>query len=159
MSNKAALDDKNTPLSLMHDFSGNNSMLFTRKVLIILIVAAFLGIISGYLIAGSSKNPGNKGIIGKIANKTSIPAGTTFGSDDLKTYKDSTEGILKEGGTAGEGEYHLVRPGGDSQNVYLTSSLVDLSRLIDRKIKVWGQTQTAQTAGWFMDVGRAEVLE
>ena len=28
-----------------------------------------------------------------------------------------------------------------------------------KKIKVWGQTQTAQYAGWLMDVGRVEVAE
>ena len=76
-----------------------------------------------------------------------------------KTFKDTTTGTLKNGGINGEGQYHLVRPGGDSQNVYLTSSSVDLSKFIDRKIKVWGQTQTAQYAGWLMDVGRVEVVE
>ena len=75
-----------------------------------------------------------------------------------KTFKDIAEGILKGGGINGEGQFHLVRPGGESQNVYLTSSAVDLSKFIARKIKVWGETQTAQHAGWLMDVGRVEVL-
>ena len=64
---------------------------------------------------------------------------------------------MKNGGTEGEGQYHLVRPGGDSQNVYLTSSSVDLSQFMNQKIKVWGQTQTAQHAGWLMDVGKVQV--
>ena len=66
---------------------------------------------------------------------------------------------MKEGGIDGEGQYHLVRPGGDSQNVYLTSSLVDMSKFLNQKIKVWGETQKAEKAGWLMDVGRVEVLE
>ena len=41
----------------------------------------------------------------------------------------------------------------------MTSSVVDLSQFVDRKVKVWGSTQTAQVAGWLMDVGRVEVLE
>ena len=35
---------------------------------------------------------------------------------------------------------------------------VDLSKFIGKKIKVWGATQTAQHAGWLMDVGRIQVL-
>ena len=68
------------------------------------------------------------------------------------------EGTLKKGGIQDEGQFHLVRPGGDSQNVYLTSSIVDLSKFVDKKIKVWGQTQKARVAGWLMDVGKVEVL-
>ena len=65
---------------------------------------------------------------------------------------------MKEGGADGEGAFHLERTGGVSQNVYLTSAIVDLSKYVNKKIKVWGQTQKAQTAGWLMDVGRIEVL-
>ncbi|MDO8269715.1 MAG: hypothetical protein Q7T54_03530, partial [Candidatus Levybacteria bacterium] len=63
-----------------------------------------------------------------------------------------------EGGIDGEGEYHLERPGGDSQNVYMSSSTVDLAQFTGRKVKVWGQTNSAQKAGWLMDVGKVEVL-
>jgi hypothetical protein len=92
------------------------------------------------------------------SNSTSVSKGTTVGSNDTNTFKDTAEGTLKQGGIDGEGAFHLVRSGGDSQNVYLTSSSVDLSKFVDKKIKVWGQTQKAQHAGWLMDVGRIEVL-
>jgi hypothetical protein len=39
----------------------------------------------------------------------------------------------------------------------MTSSVVDLSLVLDKKVKVWGETQAAQKAGWLMDVGRVEV--
>lgn len=91
--------------------------------------------------------------------KSSVEKGKIYGSDDASTFKDIAEGKLKEGGIEGEGQFHLERPGGPSQNVYLTSSLVDLSLFINRKIKVWGETQKAQKAGWLMDVGKIEVLE
>lgn len=61
------------------------------------------------------------------------------------------------GGVDGEGTHHLVRPGGDSQNVYLTSSVVDLNQFVGKTVKVFGQTFATQTAGWFMDVGRVEL--
>ncbi|MFA5770704.1 MAG: hypothetical protein WC894_04395 [Patescibacteria group bacterium] len=76
---------------------------------------------------------------------------------DKKTFKDSVEGILREGGIDGEGNFHIERPGGVSQNAYLTSSTVDLSSYIGKKVKVWGQTFSGQKAGWLMDVGLVEI--
>ncbi|SRR5258706_1127090 len=128
-------------------------------VLAIFVGVIILGLISGYFLSrktlavstNSSSSTNSSGNIKQI-NK-----GDTYGSTDTKTFKDTVDGIMKKGGIGDEGQYHLVRPGGDSQNVYLTSSTVDLSLFIDRKVKVWGQTQKAQKAGWLMDVGRVEV--
>lgn len=143
---------------LLHDFNQSaTTSMFTKRMISILLVVVLLGIGSGYVVANSGGKIGLK-TPGTTADKNSVTKGTVVGSDDTKTFNDSTEGVLKEGGIEGEGQYHLVRPGGDSQNVYLTSSNVDLSLFIDRKIKVWGQTNTAQTAGWLMDVGKVEVL-
>ena len=144
----------------VHDFSSNtnqNLFSFTPKVLLIFLGFIFLGLLSGFILSGSRgiSTSSKNGII----TSADISKGAVFGSDDTKTFNDTVSGILKKGGIDGEGAYHLVRPGGDSQNVYLTSAAVDLSLLIDKKIKVWGQTQKAQVAGWLMDVGRVEVLE
>lgn len=127
-----------------------------KKFLVSLMVVALLGIGTGFIFSQITKATGKQLI--PVASIDPTLKGKTFGSDDLETFKDTAEGKLVEGGIEGEGQYHLVRPGGDSQNVYLTSSLVDLSQFIGRKVKVWGQTQKAQTAGWLMDVGRVEVL-
>ena len=81
----------------------------------------------------------------------------TAGIPDKSTFKDTTEGTLREGGIEGEGSFHLERPGGKSQTVYLTSSTVDLSEYIGKKVKVWGETHTSEKAGWLMDVGYVEV--
>ena len=49
--------------------------------------------------------------------------------------------------------------GGDaSQNVYLTSSVIDLSKYTGKKVQVWGETFQGQKAGWLMDVGRIKLL-
>ena len=88
---------------------------------------------------------------------TAVQTNTSAGVVDKKTFKDSAEGILREGGMDGEGNFHLERTGGVSQNAYLTSSTVDLSKFIGKKIRVWGQTLQAQKAGWLMDVGLVEV--
>lgn len=130
----------------------NNSWL---KVSIILVVMIFLGIGSGLAIAkGTTANTASSSEV----TKSDIVKGKAFGVNDTSTFKDSAEGTLKEGGIDGEGQYHLERPGGETQYVYLTSSVVDLGLVKGRKIKVWGQTQKAQHAPWLMDVGRVEVL-
>ncbi|MBI4080330.1 MAG: hypothetical protein HY430_01005 [Candidatus Levybacteria bacterium] len=144
---------------LMHDFGkSSNKDSSLPKLLGILLVVALFGVGSGFLLAQSgiktSLLPSKDSTTGGSATK-----GKTFGSKDTKTFKDIAEGKLEEGGIDGEGQFHLVRPGGDSQNVYMTSSIVDLSEFKGRKIRVWGETQSAQKAGWLMDVGRVEVLQ
>lgn len=143
---------------LVHGFSTAAGPFFTNKVIIILIAMVMLGMFTGFLLPKGSGS-GSKDAPKTGAATADVAKGTVIGSDDTKTFNDSTEGVLTEGGIEGEGQFHLVRPGGDSQNVYMTSSIVDLSKLVGKKIKVWGQTQKAQKAGWLMDVGRVEVLE
>ncbi|OGH38421.1 MAG: hypothetical protein A2905_00670 [Candidatus Levybacteria bacterium RIFCSPLOWO2_01_FULL_36_10] len=148
--------------SLVHDFSGskdtNNANMFTKKVMVVFGFLVIAGILSGYLLVNVKgaqkiiKGPGG-------SFQTGIEKGKIFGSSDEKTFKDQAEGVLKTGGIDGEGAYHLERTGGDSQNVYLTSSFVDLSQFVDTKVKVWGQTNSAKKAGWLMDVGRLQILE
>lgn len=128
------------------------------KLVFLCIVVIGLGILGGYFLA---KVQAAKTLSGQATTTasggTNIQVGAVYGSDDLTTFKDTTEGTVVPGGINGEGQYHLTRPGGDSQNVYMTSSLVDLSLFVNHKVKVWGQTQKAQTAGWLMDVGRVQV--
>lgn len=127
------------------------------KIIILIAVMVLFGFGSGFLIT--------KGTATQITSQSDIKdskdvvEGTTLGSNDTKTFKDTAEGLLKVGGIEGEGQYHLERDGGESQYVYLTSSSVDLSLVEGKKIKVWGQTQAAQHAGWLMDVGRVEVIK
>ena len=155
-----SVPEKNSP-QLSSDLSmqpmNKNSPLITSKLLTVLVIAVLLGVGSGYLLS-NKKGSGNALQTGTVNNPSSLTKGTIVGSSDTKTFKDMAQGVLKKGGIDGEGQFHLVRPGGDSQNVYLTSSNVDLSLMIDKKIKVWGETQKAEHAGWLMDVGRVEVL-
>ncbi|HUQ85162.1 MAG TPA: hypothetical protein VM077_02460 [Candidatus Limnocylindrales bacterium] len=147
--------DQKSKTPIMHSFKDGKSSFSPNKVLIIFVILFLLGAGTGY---GLSNSTGKTGRNTPLASKEgSITNGKTFGSDDTKTFKDTAEGKLEEGGIEGEGQYHLVRSEDVSQHVYMTSSTVDLSQFIGKKIKVWGQTQTAQKAGWLMDVGRVEV--
>lgn len=151
--NKVAPKEEETLLHNMNE--GKNESLFSKITVILIAAGIILGIATGYFLA-------KKGTIMSGTSKmgqSSSGGQTIYGSSDTSTFKDMAEGVLKEGGIDGEGQYHLVRPGGDSQNVYLTSANVDLSQFINKKIKVWGATQKAQTAGWLMDVGRVQILQ
>ena len=120
--------------------------------IILFVIAAGLAIGTGYFL---SKIEGPT--IGSLTNSTD-KVKTAQGVKDEKKFPDKAEGKLKEGGIDGEGNFHLERPGGKSQNVYLTSSTIDLSKFIGKKVRIWGQTFSAQQAGWLMDVGYIEVL-
>lgn len=125
----------------------------------ILIVAGILivGVGSGYLLSGSKGGKllgvASDGVPG--AKVTSNEAGLA----DEATFKDTAEGVLEDGGINGEGTHHLVRTGGASQNVYLTSTVINLSDFVGKKVQVWGQTITARKAGWLMDVGKVKVID
>lgn len=130
-----------------------------NPLLLIVIFTLILGIGTGFIAYKTAGSNGQNPLsVDKSDGSGEIKKGATFGVDDVKNFPDTAEGVVKEGGVEGEGEYHLERPGGESQNVYMTSSAVDLGQLVGKKVKVWGQTQTAQTAGWLMDVGKVEIL-
>lgn len=130
----------------------SQSQIKTSTFLLFIAFAVFIGVLVGFLPSKLTKS------------STSSPAalttgGKTVGVVDKKTFKDSASGTLRAGGIDGEGNFHLERPGGDSQNVYLTSTTVDLSPFIGKKVTVWGQTYTGNTAGWLMDVGLVETAK
>lgn len=126
------------------------------KVFFVLIVMIALGIGVGYGATFVSAKTGTS-FVPSALNPNAPVKGKVYGSGDTSVFKDTAEGILQNGGDQGDGEYHLVRSGGPSQYVYLTSSTLDLSQFVGSKIKVWGQTQSAQHAGWLMDVGKVQV--
>jgi hypothetical protein len=143
--------DKKTEEELVRQFDSKSGKSPLMMITIVVVVMVLLGAGSGFLIANLEPTK-------EVTDSSQVTKGTSMGSNDTTTFKDTAEGVLKEGGIEGEGQYHLERPGGESQYVYLTSSSVDLSLVKGKKIKVWGQTQKAQHAGWLMDVGRVEVL-
>ena len=132
------------------------------KKLIIPLAIILLGIVSGWGISrmsGSSVTTSGRLTSPESITASNLKVGEIVGVPDEKSFRDKAEGVLAEGGFEGEGSYHLVRPGGDDQNVYLTSSIVDMSLFIGHKIIVWGETFSAQKAGWLMDVGRVQIVE
>src|SRR5690242_2318311 len=157
-SQEQKTDLSKKPESVFHNFKKSSPLLST-KVVIFFAVMIILGVGAGFYLAGKGTGITNVNSQSGTSGTTAVAKGTIVGSNDTSTFKDTATGVMTDGGIDGEGQYHLVRPGGDSQNVYLTSSLVDLSQFVGKKVKVNGQTQAAKKAGWLMDVGRVEVLE
>lgn len=144
-----------------------NSRLMKKKskmVYSLMVVAVVAGIGTGFglqKLSAKSGNPisGSSGTpISQVAG-SNVKEGDVFGSQNEDDFKDTAEGYLEKGGIEEEGSHKLLREGGDSQTVYLTSSVTDLDKFEGMEIKVWGETYKAQKAGWLMDVGRVKVIK
>lgn len=132
--------------------------IITTLITALIITSAGVGTGFGMSRVFSFKSPAVTKTNDQIAAK-GLQVGDVIGSSNADSFKDTAEGVLVKGGINGEGSHHLLRPGGPSQSVYLTSSAIDLDKLDGHKVKVWGETFAAQKAGWLMDIGRAEILE
>lgn len=145
-------------ISTQKDVSMRSS---SRLFIVLTIIAVLSGVGTGF---GSFKLFANKSssssdlALQELPSAGKLNVGDVFGSKDA-SFKDSAEGYLEVGGIDGEGSHKLLRPGGESQTVYLTSSVTDLTELAGSEVKVWGETFKGQKAGWLMDVGRVEVLK
>ena len=140
---------------LMHRFE-ETRQIAPKRLIVFAVVVVIAGIFSGYGLTYIARR--NTSMATSSPDKTSSKK-TVIGSADTKTFRDQAEGRLEVGGIDGEGTHKLIRSGGDSQTVYLTSSILDLNEFVGKKVRVWGETHAGKKAGWLMDVGRVETLE
>jgi len=147
------MDQNSQPSGVIHSLNNSDSLkgMKTSVFLMLIGTALVLGLGVGYAPKIFLKE--------KSTEKVTTNAKKSAGIADKKTFKDFAEGLLKEGGIDGEGNFHLSRAGGVSQNVYLTSTTVDLSLYVGKKVKVMGETFQAEKAGWLMDVGYVEIVK
>lgn len=145
--------------SVIHNLDGNfQSGMKLSSFLLLLLSVILVGTVIGFG-AAQIKSQQKKSTVSTSTKQTDTVQ-KSAGIADKKTFKDSAEGLLKEGGFEDEGSFHLERkPGDTSQNAYLTSSTVDLSQYVGKKVKVMGQTYKGQKAAWLMDVGYVEIVE
>jgi hypothetical protein len=134
----------------------------TKKTFfIICAVAILMGTLTGF---GSFKLKNKNGGTGSdmqsiaVEDANKVKNGDIFGVQDASAFVDNATGYLEKGGVDGEGSHKLLREGGASQTVTLTSSVVDLDKLSGMEVKLYGETNKAEKAGWFMDVGRVEII-
>lgn len=127
-----------------------------KSVTFLVIAAIALGVVSGVLFSGFGKAASINSSSNSTETAVSAGGKNVVGSSDTKTFKDCAKGKLvkNDGKITHEGTHVLVRPGGDSQNVYITSSVIDLDGFLNKNVEVCGQTNQGQKAGWLMDAGR-----
>lgn len=149
-------------MSHIHKMDSSKQKLSPPLLIIILVVAIALGSVTGFMTsrvfggAGASTTGSvSEAEVEKTADGTPKQAGVK----NTETFKDTAEGVLKPGGFEGEGSHYLERPGGESQNVYITSSTIDLTLFEGKTVSVLGQTFSSEKAGWLMDVGYIEIKE
>lgn len=144
----------------------NPSDMPMKRVFMIFALVVVVGILSGfvgsYIKGASSSATGKKNAEGTTTMSGGKDVVDSAGIADKDAFSDKAEGTLKEK-TADdfleEGSYKLVRPGGDSQTVHLTSSTVDMSKFEGKKVRVYGETFASEKVGWLMDVGFIEVIK
>ena len=134
-----------------------NNLRLPSKLLVVGLITVLIGVGAGFILSSSSV----KRVLGR---KVEVAPGAKVsdkvaGIEDERTFRDQAAGVLEKGGIDGEGSHHLVRPGGESQNVYLTSSIINLDDFLGKKVEVWGETQKGQRVGWLMAVGKLKVVE
>lgn len=130
--------------------SGGNKML---PIFVGVFIVVALGITSAWLISSKLINKSTPGAAPGV-KVTSTEAGAL----DSNTKYDNATGELKDGGINGQGTHHLEREGGPSQFVYLTSSVIDLSSFVGKKVQVWGLTLASKKGSWLMDVAKIQVV-
>ncbi len=134
----------------------------TKKVFFIICAVAILaGTMTGFgAFKLKNKNSlANTEVQNVTADPNQIKNGDVFGVQNKEAFADNATGYLEKGGIEGEGSHKLLREGGASQTVALTSSVIDLDKLAGTQVKIYGETHKAEKAGWFMDVGRIEVID
>ncbi len=137
----------------------NNTSDLKNNIVIgsISVVVVLMGIYTGYLLSGV--NTKSTSSTSTNTSKAIVVKENEAGIADESKFSTTTDGVLEEGGIQGEGTYHLVRGSGPSQYAYLTSSSVDLSTFVGKKVQVWGETMSGKKAGWLIDVGKIKVVE
>ena len=129
----------------------------TALLIIVSLLVVLVGVASGWFLSEKT-TPDTQGISKESASQITQTE-TEAGMGDISAFPDEVEGMLMEEGIGNEGTHHLERPGGESQNVYLTSTVIDLQSFVGKKVKIWGETLSGQQAGWLMDVGKIKVIE
>lgn len=141
--------DQEQELPALHRFkTGLNFKLLVA----VLVVSVIAGVGTGYLMASS-------GMGQNIPLVTKTPEHAV---EDTRTFRDFAEGKISKKpedkkGTLSQGTHLLIRDG--ATPVLLTSSVLDLSEYENKKVKLFGETNSLPGAGWFMDVGRVEVIQ
>lgn len=141
--------------NIMKEFP-KTSKLKNVSLILISFLVVLAGVGTGWVLAGK---PSGSATPSPSLTTRGREIGIDSGIEAEVEGLDEAEGTLVEGGIEGEGTHHLERAGGPSQNVYLTSTVIDLQASVGKKVHVWGETLSGVKASWLMDVIRIKELE
>lgn len=130
------------------------------KPALVVMVIILAGVFSGYFLAnrGVSLPEKETELVGGVKL---VQGPQEVGIKDEELFPDTAQGRIEvnDSEVVTEGSHKLIRPGGESQTAYLTSSVLDLNQFLGKCVQLWGETFAGQKAGWLMDVGRVKVLD
>ncbi len=124
--------------------------------LIAVIIAA--GTFTGLVLSSRNKNAQKSAPVASEEENLSTEVKESFS----QTFKDEAEGTVEKNDELdkyAQGTHKLIRPGGESQTAFLTSTVLDLDEYVGKKVKVFGETFGSQQVGWLMDVGKVEEVK
>jgi hypothetical protein len=150
-----------TKPSVMREFPkpGSTKKGFKVPMFLVVILVVLAGIGTGWFLSGNSSAPTSK-LTQTTQSGDSSKVEDEVGVLEKGVEYEEVEGKLAEGGINGEGTHHLVRDEKrPDQNVYLTSSTLDLQSYVGKNVKIWGITISGQKAGWLMEAGKISVQD
>lgn len=127
---------------------------FSPIVIVLIVVTA--GILSGLIFSSRAKSA-QQAASKSLNSDQNLPPEVQKSFN--QTFKDQAEGTIEKNDQFdkyAQGTHKLIRPGGESQTAYLTSSVLDLDKYVGKKVKVFGETFGSSQVGWLMDVGKVE---
>ncbi|MBM3205504.1 hypothetical protein FJZ41_01470 [Candidatus Shapirobacteria bacterium] len=150
--------------NLVQDFPQEQKKFNLKEVLIpslVIIAIIVAGGFTGYFLSKRGVASGPTETKELIGGAEVVQGPKEVGIKDEKAFRDTSQGKIQvnDNGDIPEGSHKLLRPGGESQTAYLTSSVLDLNQFLGKCVQVWGETFAAQKAGWLMDVGRVKILD
>lgn len=155
-ANSAPVKPPTPSAKMMNPFPKANNQMNTKMIVIALVVV-LAGVATGWALSGTGRaSNGSTAMTSKdmMTDQSNSDSGAGEASGEA-----AAEGTLEEGGINGEGTHHLVRPGGDTQTVYLTSTTLNLQDFAGKKVQIWGETLAGKSAGWLMDVTKVKVIQ
>lgn len=155
---KPATDESVKPTIMKKFPKGVSKSSGNFPIIIGSILVVLLGIGTGWMLSGSRASTGD---MAKVAIEDGATTDTGDGSEagELSEEAKEAEGTLLEGGLDGEGVFRLERDGGPARTVCLTSTVLDLSSFVGKKVVLWGETMSAVRCPWLMDVVKIKEIE
>lgn len=129
-------------------------------MVLIAFVVVGMGVLTGWFLSGTKASSDTKtGAANQSKNSDEKTASGEEGALDEEVKYGEVEGKLVEGGIKGEGTHHIERNNNPSQYAYLSSTVIDLDKYIDKNVHIWGETISSVNAPWLMDVVKIKIAE